>query len=162
MNFTCGRSGALLWEAFAECGIHWGFVPSLGAALAVCTLLLASVQPENQMSPIMDSVGPREVVVGSHCGQGQLSGVQWRVRLFPSLCFSVREVEFNLLANLWWWNSFLLCLFRLLWHPPMQASTTPLGCQVLWVEQRKEGCWLLIAALPHTWPCCNVTRLGSA
>lgn len=77
--------------------------------------------------PVCGFTGLRELVLDRHCGQEQLSGAEWRH--FPSLCFPDGEIAFNLLANLWWWNSLLVCLFRLLWHPPMQASVAPFGCQ---------------------------------
>lgn len=66
-----------------------------------------------------------------------------RVGHFPSLRFSIREVEFNLLADLWWGNSFLLCLFRLPWHPPMPALAAPFCCQALGMELSEDQWWSL-------------------
>lgn len=103
--------------------------------------------------PVCGFTGLRELVLDRHCGQEQLSGAEWRH--FPSLCFPDGEIAFNLLANLWWWNSLLVCLFRLLWHPPMQASVAPFGCQGSGRGWNKQEFWLLRAAPLHSGVMCS-------
>lgn len=91
---------SILWEAFAESGLHWSFVPCLGDAPATHHLLLASIQAKNWMNPLLGSAGLKKLMSERHSGHGQLSGAWQRLWHFPSLCFSVREAEFNLLVNI--------------------------------------------------------------
>lgn len=141
-NFICGGSGSLQKPpvgGFADPALQWDFIPSLGIhwQYIISSWLWLS---HNTWHPCLWV----HWGWGSWCWMppwaGTAPGAGWRH--FPLLCFSDREIEFNLLANLWWWNSFLVCLFRLLWHPPVQASVAPFGCQGSgWVgTSRSAGC----------------------